>query len=476
MTPATATTPNPSSSREIVATRVFGAPRDLVFQMWTDTNHVSNWWGPRGFSITIQEMNVRPGGRWRFVMHGPDGMDFENEIVYLEVVKPGRLVYRHISPPFQTTVTFEDCAGKTKVTASMLFDSAELREKVAVEYHAVEGLNETLERLGEELASMSEPQFEISRSFDAPRDLVWKAFTESKRLMHWWGPKGSTWVSGKLDLRPGGMFHYCMRSPDGHEMWGKFVYREIDAPARLVFVNSFSNAQGETTRAPFNAQWPLEVLNTVTFTENAGRTTITVRGGPVNVSLQEQEVFRNASSLMEQGFTGTFDQLTAYLGTQRHPLVVTTRGEREIVLTRVFDAPRDLVFEAWTKPEHVVHWYGRHGWTLDVCEIDLRVGGRWRYVMHGPRDRSMGLGGVYLEIAAPERLVSTEAFDGYPGESTNTLILTERDGRTTLTITSLASSAEIRDAIIQSGMEEGAAETMDRLAGLLATLQKGAQG
>ncbi|HTW63871.1 MAG TPA: SRPBCC domain-containing protein [Bryobacteraceae bacterium] len=463
-----------SSSREIIASRIFDAPRELVFETWTDPTHISNWWGPRGFQTVTHEMDVRPGGVWRHTMRGPDGRDYPNETRYVEVVSPERLVYEHISPPeFQTTVTFVETGGKTRVNVRMVFESAELRDRVALEYGAVEGLNQTLERLGEELASMSQPQFEISRTFDAPRDLVWKAFTESKRLMHWWGPRGLSWVSGKLDLRPGGMFHYCMRSPEGQEMWGKFVYREIDAPARLVFVNSFCDAAGDTVRAPFNAQWPLEVLNTVTFSEHAGRTTITVRGGPINAPAEEREVFRNASQSMEQGFSGTFDQLTAYLVTQRHPLVVRTQGDREIVLTRVFDAPRDLVFEAWTKPQHVVHWYGRHGWNLEVCEIDLRVGGRWRYVMRGPKGRSIGLGGAYLEIARPERLVSTESFDDYPGESINTVTLTEQNGQTTLTITGLASSTEIRDAIIKSGMEEGAAETMDRLAGVLASLSAG---
>jgi uncharacterized protein YndB with AHSA1/START domain len=318
------------SSREIVATRVFDAPRELVFQTWIDPKHISNWWGPRGFRTTTHEMDVRPGGVWRHTMHGPDGTDYPNETVYVEIAKPERLVYDHVSPPkFRTTVTFLDQAGKTEVTVRMLFESAELRDQVALKYGAVEGLNQTLERLGEELEAMSDPQFEISRTFDAPRELVWKAFTESHRLMHWWGPKGFHWVSAKLDLRPGGVFHYCMRSPDGSaEMWGKFVYREIDPPQRIVFVNSFSNAQGGIVRAPFNPNWPLEVLNVVTFTEDAGRTTITVRGGPINASEEERQAYRGASKMMEQGFGGTFDQLTDYLATQRHSTVVTTPSER----------------------------------------------------------------------------------------------------------------------------------------------------
>lgn len=306
-----------ASDREIVATRVFDAPRELVFQMWTDPKHVGHWWGPRGFTTTTFEMDVKPGGVWRFVMRGPDGTEFQNKIVYVEVEKPALLVYNHVSEPaFQTTVTFAEHAGKTKVTARMLFESATLRDKVATEFHAVEGLNQTLERLAEELRNMPSPtdeQFVISRVFDAPRDLVWKAFTESDRLAQWWGPKGFTMRVCNVDLRPGGLFHYAMEAPGGGEMLGKFVYREIVPPERIVFVNSFSDAAGGTVRAPFSATWPLEVLNTATFTEQAGRTTITVRGGPLNATEEERKTFHGARSSMEQGFGGTFDQLAAYL-------------------------------------------------------------------------------------------------------------------------------------------------------------------
>jgi uncharacterized protein YndB with AHSA1/START domain len=143
-----------NADREIIATRVFDAPRELVFKMWTDREHVAQWWGPRGFTNTIYEMDVRPGGMWRFVMHGPDGVDYQNKIVYIEIVKPERLVYSHVSAPqFQMTVTFAEEGCKTKVTARMLFKSASLRDSVVKQFGAVEGLNQTLERLGERLAN-----------------------------------------------------------------------------------------------------------------------------------------------------------------------------------------------------------------------------------------------------------------------------------------------------------------------------------
>jgi len=153
-------------------------------------------------------------------------------------------------------------------------------------------------------------------------------------------------------------------------------------------------------------------------------------------------------------------------------LKVTLPTEREIVMTRVFDAPRRLVFDALTMPELFKRWFGPRGWSLVVCEIDLKVGGAWRSVLRGPGGKEMGMRGVYQEIVPPERLVSSESFDDYPGESLNTLVLSEEDGKTTFTITVQYASREIRDAVIKSGMEPGAAECYDKLAERLARENK----
>jgi uncharacterized protein YndB with AHSA1/START domain len=151
-------------------------------------------------------------------------------------------------------------------------------------------------------------------------------------------------------------------------------------------------------------------------------------------------------------------------------LKVTTPSDREIVLTRVFDAPRQLVFDALSKPELLKRWFGPHGHSLVVCEVDFRVGGAWRFVLESPDGRTMGMSGVYREIVPTERTVHTEAFDDYPGDSVITTVLTELDGKTTLTATALYESQEVRDIVIESGMEHGAAETYDRLAELLPLL------
>jgi uncharacterized protein YndB with AHSA1/START domain len=152
-------------------------------------------------------------------------------------------------------------------------------------------------------------------------------------------------------------------------------------------------------------------------------------------------------------------------------LKIIAPTDREIVMTRVFDAPRALVFEAFTKPELVKQWLlGPPGWSMPLCQIDLRVGGAYRYVWRHADGREMGMGGVYREIVPQERLVYTELFDEawYPGESLITTTLAEKEGRTTLTTTMLYASREARDAVLKSGMERGVAASYDRLAELLA--------
>jgi uncharacterized protein YndB with AHSA1/START domain len=312
-----------SADREIVITRLIDAPPERVFDAWTDPAQVVRWWGPRGFTTTTHKMDVRPGGVWRFVMHGSDGRDYQNKITYLEVVRPERLVYKHggdkdVEPvSFQTTVTFNPQGKKTMVVMRAAFPTAEERDRVVKEYGAVEGGKQTLERLGEHLAASAgaspSGEFVISRVFDVPRELVWQAHSELDRLKHWWGPKGFTWLTGTLDFRPGGMFYYGMRSPKGEEMWGRFVYREIVKPERIVFINSFSDAKGGLTRAPFAGNWPLEVLNNLTLNEEDGKTTLTLRGGPINASEEERKMYASMFRSMERGFGGTFDQLAAYL-------------------------------------------------------------------------------------------------------------------------------------------------------------------
>lgn len=154
-----------------------------------------------------------------------------------------------------------------------------------------------------------------------------------------------------------------------------------------------------------------------------------------------------------------------------HALTIAALGSREIVMTRVFNAPRHLVFDAYTKPELLKRWLGvRGGWILRDCEVDLRVGGAYRWVWwKQSAGIAMGVGGVYREVAAPDRLVCTERFDDawYPGESLLTTEFLEQDGATALKVTMLYESTEARDCVLRSPMERGVAESYNMLDELL---------
>lgn len=156
-------------------------------------------------------------------------------------------------------------------------------------------------------------EFVITRIFNAPRELVWKAWTEPQSLEQWWGPKGFTIRVSKFDLKPGGIFHYRMKAADAPAMWGKFVYREIDAPGKLVYVNSFSDAEGNIVRPPFDQNWPKEILNTLSLTEQDEKTKLVLRSRPIDATDEERKTFEDNFASMDQGFGSTFGQLEEYL-------------------------------------------------------------------------------------------------------------------------------------------------------------------
>jgi uncharacterized protein YndB with AHSA1/START domain len=163
--------------------------------------------------------------------------------------------------------------------------------------------------------SQGSKPFVTTRVLNAPRAKVWKAWTDRGELMKWFGPAGFPLTSASMDLRPGGVFHYCLRSADGKEMWGKWTFREIVAPERLVLVSSFSDAQGGISRHPMAPTWPRETLSTTRLTERDGKTTLELTWAALNATPEEQQTFDGAHAGMEQGWSGTFAQLTAYLAT-----------------------------------------------------------------------------------------------------------------------------------------------------------------
>lgn len=315
---------------EITICRMFSAPRELVWRAWTDPQHVGRWWGPAGFTTTTHAMDARPGGSWRYTMHGPDGTDYPCRIDYLELEAPSRLTYRlggegsNNAISFHTTVVFEQVDDqRTKVTMRSVFPTAEARQFVIENFGAVEGGKQHLANLADHLATMSAPDaeapFSISHVCQAPRDMVWGAWTEREQLLQWFGPKGSQMLDATLDLRVGGMFHYRMSHPHGMEMWGRWVFRIIDRPHKLEFVSSFSDAGGGVAPAPFPGldDFPPEVLTSVTLVDHAGLgkgTLVTVEARPFHGTRAQREFFSAFHPSMRQGWTGTLQQLTEFLG------------------------------------------------------------------------------------------------------------------------------------------------------------------
>ncbi|GAA4469249.1 hypothetical protein GCM10023093_28340 [Nemorincola caseinilytica] len=310
-------------TREIVQERLLNAPRELVFDVWTRPEHIAKWWGPTGFTTTIHEMEVKEGCIWRSTMHGPDGTNYPNLIKYKEVVRPERLVYDHGTGiegdphRFEVTVTFEDVDGKTKLTMRCVFPTASERDAVAG--YAVEGGRQTINKLEDHLAAIQDHSTGLThlmtRTLDAPISLVWRAWTEARHLATWWGPKGFDTQVAELELRPGGLFHYSFAAPGGPVEWGRFIFHEVSEPNRLVFVVSFSDENAGVTRAPFSADWPLEILNVVEMKEENGKTTLNLWIKALNANEKEQDMFRSMTGSMVEGYGGTFDKLGILLKT-----------------------------------------------------------------------------------------------------------------------------------------------------------------
>lgn len=292
----------------------------------------------------------------------------------------------------------------------------------------------------------------ITRIFEAPRELVFRAFSEAERLVQWWGPKGFEMGVSWLDFRPGGVFHYSMKAPNGMEMWGKFVYREIVPPEKIVFVNSFSDATGGLTRHFAWPEWPLEILNTLTFEEHQGKTTLTLRGGPINAPENEMQFFLEAKKGVNMGFNATFDQLETYL-----------EAQYEIVVSREIAAPRERVFQAFLDPANIDQWWGPTGFRNETHSMEPKVGGVWRYTMHGPEGTIYPNQITYLEITPPERLVYDHG-DFERVRFRSTLTFEDTEGKTRVTLRLRFPTPEERDAQLEFGAYEGGNQTLARLA------------
>jgi uncharacterized protein YndB with AHSA1/START domain len=318
-------------------------------------------------------------------------------------------------------------------------------------------------------ATKNKKELIITRIFDAPRENVWKAWTDPEKVKKWWGPKHFTAPHISIDFRVGGRYVYCMRGAGTDGVVKDFCntgeHREITPMEKIVTTMSFADEHGNPVPAAhygMPGEWPAEIMVTVTL-EN-------IEDGKTKLTVREEGVPGVIVELAGLGWNQQLDKLAETLTAVNNLTGITAEsGKQEFVITRVFDAPRELVFKAYTDPNRIPEWWGPKRLTTTVDRMDVRPGGIWRIVQRDPDGNEYAFHGVYHEVLAPERLVGTFEFEGTPGHvSLETTAFEEHNGKTRLTSRSVFQSVEDRDGMLQEGMEEGVIETMDRFAGLLA--------
>ena len=310
-----------SNADEITLTRAYRASLKTVWNAWTDTEQVAKWWGPRGFSLTTHSKDFRPGGIWHYTMHGPDGVDYPNKTVYLEIEDHARMVYDHGGydnrpPMFRVTVLFMEVKGGTQMAMTMRMPNAEAAEETRKLIKKAGG-DATWDRLAEflEKGTTGKENFVINRTFDAPLETLFEVWTNPKHASQWLSPAGATTQFMRSDVRPGGSAFYLMTDGKSLKMYGRVEYLEVDRPHRIVQTQQFCDENETVSRHPLSATWPETMLSQIEFTaEGPSRTRVTVTWQPYGeVTAVELETFTKARRNMGQGWTGSFDGLESYL-------------------------------------------------------------------------------------------------------------------------------------------------------------------
>jgi uncharacterized protein YndB with AHSA1/START domain len=313
-----------NKSNEIRITRIYDAPVEAVWDAWTDPEQTAQWWGPRGFKLTTHSKDLRPGGHWKYTMHGPDGVDYPNVTRYFEVEPQKKLVYDHGGsddrpPMFRVTVLFSETGGKTRMDMTMSLPTPEAADETR-KFIKKAGGDATWDRLAEYLKkeSSGHEQFVITRTFDAPLDVMFQMWSDPQHFSKWLPPTGFEMQFIRSDIRLGGSTFYFMtgKGPAGEvKMYGRAEYLQIEQPGRLVYTQQFCDDQENVTRHPMSPTWPATMLTTVELAaEGTDRTRVTVSWEPHGATTREElETFIKAKGGMTQGWTGSFDKLESYL-------------------------------------------------------------------------------------------------------------------------------------------------------------------
>jgi uncharacterized protein YndB with AHSA1/START domain len=308
---------------EIHFIRTYDAPVSAVWAAWTDPAQAAHWWGPRGFTITTHSKELRPGGHWTYTMHGPDGVDYPNITTYFEVENEAKLVYDHGANEnhpalFRVTVLFSEDNGKTTMDMTMALADKEAALQTEIFIRKANGYS-TWDRLGEYLDKQETGKdiFIINRSFDAPINVVFDAWTDPKQLVQWLSPTSTDMEYFEANIRTGGTSFYKMGN-DQFILYGRASYIQVERPHRLIYTQVFCDKDGHVSRHPMAPTWPETMLTHITFTAiDDNKTLVTVKWevtGPATP--EELQTFIDGRSSMTGGWTGSFDKLEDYLKKQ----------------------------------------------------------------------------------------------------------------------------------------------------------------
>jgi uncharacterized protein YndB with AHSA1/START domain len=314
---------------EIQITRVYNTPAKLVWEAFTDLEHVAKWWGPRGFTITTKSKDFKVGGKWIYTMHGPDGTDYPNTTTYHEIVKHERIVYDHGGNEerpklFTVTALFTEKrgpGGKPQTTLSLAFalPTAEEAQQMEKFIRQANGYS-TWDRLGEYLEEQSTGKdvFEISRSFAADVATLYRMWTDPAHFARWLPPTGATMEFVKADIREGGSARWAMHM-HGQVSYGQVDYLTLRAPSLLVYTQMFCDRDGKPGKPAFAPTYPDKILTTVTFAdEGLNQSRVTVRWEILGeATAAERRTFHEMKAGMTMGWGGSFDKLEALLTTAR---------------------------------------------------------------------------------------------------------------------------------------------------------------
>ncbi len=310
----------PLSDLEILLQRSFQAPRDLVFEVFTNAEHLKNWWSPYAYTITEARFDQQEGGEWYVQMAVPEQGEIRFFGQVRQFVRPERLRYTFnldVMPGeiSQDTATFiEEQPGRTTVTVQSLFTSKESRDGM-LSSGMEQGAAQSYERLETILTRQNPdlPRFVHERVFQTDPETLFQAWADQNAFAQWWGPQQSKNTIKQFIFEPQGTCHYQMEFPNQDPMFGKFTYRQIEPGKSLVFASGFADDQGNLVPAPWFDHWPLQVLTFVDFIPEGNNTNLVLTAIPLDATPEQNDQFQKINASMQQGWAGTFDKLDDHL-------------------------------------------------------------------------------------------------------------------------------------------------------------------